>query len=795
MPRAPLVALVLSVLAASSSALAAPVSRTVPAGGGQDAVTVTVDVDSGELTVVVGGATSRIATKIAPDARNVKIEALDLAGGKHAVWAHVPSRTDATSYDLVQAGSTVLFQGPTGFTSGQPGSMTGETVEMATASGKPTLVHAKISESVVLCGRGRTFLSTEVLDPNKGAFVAGAADVFTAQELKAATPIVLSSHSGTTAPLVPLLVAAGTTTGEDGRALVDGEDLTPWASGARGDAALFRAPTEVPIGRLSISITKPVGAANPHVVAPRTLVLTTGRATFLLTFPEDAMLKGGGTYDVTFTEPIKASCLGVVLDQAYDHGQVGAKVTLGEIRARSALELGGATLATLPPLLSPAGPTSDAALAILKRAGDRALVPLKDAWPKLDEYGRELAIDAAAAAPCGTSTPLLLDAICTNGEVARKAESALLRCHRSSNIVAAVGTSGTFACPRIPSLLALLGKEAALPALGRALGKGDVDTRSSIRQAFATAARDVPGDKIAPLLADPAVDVAARLELLRALGPRVVDVGSAAAPVLDELLGPAAPMDRRWLALGPLAELARGGNTKEGERLGGLLAKDPDWQVRARAAELANGIPAAQAALLGAIDDPQPRVREAALRTVASQKISAAGLAAQKKLDADPWTFVRLAAAQAIGAMPAAPDLDAGLATALEKEKSSPVEEAILLAIAAHHAKDALPSVRGRFTDDREDAEVRAAAARTLGALCDASSTDELVEVALHADDPLISSEGLGLTLAAIEALGAIHPKDLGSKLSSLLAADVKEGVRNATRRAVGGSGTCGGKN
>jgi len=71
----------------------------------------------------------------------------------------------------------------------------------------------------------------------------------------------------------------------------------------------------------------------------------------------------------------------------------------------------------------------------------------------------------------------------------------------------------------------------------------------------------------------------------------------------------------------------------------------------------------------------------------------------------------------------------------------------------------------------------------------------ELVEVALHADDPLISSEGLGLTLAAIEALGAIHPKDLGSKLSSLLAADVKEGVRNATRRAVGGSGTCGGKN
>lgn len=796
-------------MAAAAPARAADVTRSVPEGGGLDALVASVNPDSGEITTVnctkapcgaSNSITARIATRLTPDPRGIKLEVLDLAGGKRALWVHVPAKNEPIAFDLLQAGADVIFQGQTGFTRGQPGSMTGETLEMADVGGKRQLVRARISESFVLCGRGRTFLGPQVLDPGKLAFVPAAVDVITAQEAKVATPIVLSSHSGTiAAPLAPLLVAVdSTSSGADPRALLDGDDATAWtdtgATSGRGEIVLFRSPIEVPIGRISITITKPAATATkgtlPPAVAPKTMFLTTGTKNYALTFPEDAMLKGGATYDVALPEPIKSSCIGLVLDQPYDHGQAGVHVTLGEVRAYSALELGGATLATIAPMLSAGGATSDAALAILKRAGDRALVPLGDAWPKLDEYGRELAIDAAAAAPCGASTPLLLQGLCSTPETSRKAESALARCNRSAMIVNAVHEDKALACPKIAGMLALLGREAALKPLTLQLGKGDAEARTSTRQAWATAAREVPGDRLAPFLKEPSLDADRKLELLRALGPRVVELRAEATAALDEILAPGAPLARRWLAVGPLSELAKA-NTKEVERFVAMLTTDPAWPVRARAAELALGVASAQAALVLAVDDPEPRVREAALRTLGAQKTSAAGTVIAKRLDADPWTFVRLAAAQAIGAMPASAELDARLGAALSKEKSSPVEEAILTALAAHRARGALPAVRERFDDDREDASVRAAAARTLGALCDATYVDELTEIALHASDPMVNSEGLALTLAAIDALGAIHPKDVASRLKSLDDASVKDAVRATVKRAVAGPGTC----
>ncbi len=785
------------------SAVAADVSRSLPEGGGFDALSVAVDVATGEIRTTSctkapctsTGVSATIPTRLEVDPRNLKIEALDLGPSRRALWVHVPSKKDPIAYDLVQIGARVLFQGATGFTSGQPGSMTGRTVEMVEVGGKRQLVVADISESFVLCGRGRTYLSAKALDPASLEFTPVVVDVLSSTEQKQATPLVLSAHAGAvTAPLAPLFVSAGTTSREDGRALVDGDDKTVWSADGtgRGEIALFRAPIEVPISRLTLTITKPAAApgAAPSA-APRTLFLTTGAKNWALTLPEDALLKGGASYDVNLPEPIKSSCVGLVFDQAYDRGQPKARLALGEVRAYSALEVGGATLETLAPMLSAGGATSDTALAILKRAGEKALVPLGDAWAKLDEFGRELAIDAAAAAPCGTSTPLLLQGLCSTPETARKAESALARCNRASMIVNSVHSDKALACPKIANMLALLGREAALVPLTAQLGKGDLETRNATRQAWAMAAREVPGERLAPLLDQPSLDADRRLEILRALGPRVVELSAEASAALDGIVTTDAPFARRWLAVGPVAELARGGSAKDQSRFVMLLSKDRDWPVRARAAELAQGIASAQAALVLALDDSEPRVREAALHTIAVQKTASASPIAAKRLDSDPWTFVRLAAAQALGAMPAGRDVDESLGTALKKEKSSPVEEAILDALAAHKARGALESVRERFDDDREDASVRTAAARTLGALCDAEWVSALTKVALHADDPLINSEGLALTLASIEALGAIHPKDVASRLKPLDADGVKDAVRATVRRAIANPGTC----
>lgn len=790
---------------APRTAAAADVSRSLPEGGGFDALTVSVDVATGDIKTVTcpkgpcgastTSVTATIQTHVDVDPRNLKIEAFDLGPSRRALWVHVPSKKEPMAYDLLQAGARIIYQGPTGFVKGQPGSMTGQTLEMVDVGGKRQLVSADVSESFVLCGRGRTYLAPQVLDPATLDFTPTTVDVLSATEQKAATPIVLAAHAGAVpAPLAPLLVSAGTTAREDGRALVDADDKTTWTATAngRGEIALFRAPIEVPIARFTITIAKPAAAPGAApLVAPKTLFLTTGARNYALTFPEDAMLKGGASYDVNLPEPIKTSCLGLVFDQAYDRGQAKARLTVAEVRAYSALEVGGATLATLAPMLSAGGATSDAALAILKRAGQNALVPLGDAWPKLDEYGRELAIDAAAAAPCGTSTPLLLQGLCSTPETARKAESALARCNRASMIVNAVRSDRTLACPKIASMLALLGREAALLPLTQQLGRGDAETRVATRQAWATAAREVPGDRLAPMLKEPSLDADRRLEILRALGPRVAELAAEASAALDEILVPDAPFARRWLAVGPVAELARAGSSKDQTRLVALLTKDPDWPVRARAAEASQGIASAQAALLLAADDREPRVREAALHTITAQRSANAAPIAERQLAGDPWTFVRLAAAQALGAMPPGTELDGALGSALEKEKSSPVEEAILDALAAHKARGALKAVRARFDDDREDAVVRTAAARTLGALCDADWVDELTKVALHADDPLVNSEGLALTLAAIEALGAIHPKDVASRLKPLDADGVKEAVRATVKRAIANPGSC----
>jgi hypothetical protein len=274
----------------------AETSRTVPEGGGFDALSVSVDA-AGEITVNncakapctgAGSITSYIHSKVTNDPRAVKMEVLDLGGAKRALWVHVPSNKDASAFDLLQAGARVLFQGSTGFTKGQPGSMTGQTLEMTEVGGKRQLVLADISESFVLCGRGRTYLGAKVLDYASLEFVPAAVDVLTPTEQKSSTPIVLSSHSGTTAnPLAPLLVSSGTTSSADGRTLVDGDDKTSWtSSGAgsgRGEIALFRAPIEVPIGRLTITITKPVAPAAG--AAPKTMYLTTGAKNYTLTFP------------------------------------------------------------------------------------------------------------------------------------------------------------------------------------------------------------------------------------------------------------------------------------------------------------------------------------------------------------------------------------------------------------------------------------------------------------------------------------------------------------------------------
>ena len=465
---------------------------------------------------------------------------------------------------------------------------------------------------------------------------------------------------------------------------------------------------------------------------------------------------------------------------------------MADAGAYSELETPGATLATVAASLGAGGPRADAAAGILKRVGDLALVPLTDAWPKLDAPGRALAIDIAATGTCGQSTPLLLSGLCdASAEVSRKAESTLVRCNRAARIVDAVRDPKVMACPKATEMLALLGREGALRPLAMQLGKGDKEARAATRQAFATAARGAPADHLTIALVDEALNDDARLEMLRALGPRVTEVAAEATKILDRLAARGDEFATRYLSLGPVAALAAAGNRVEIERLSALLSKDKEWPIRARAAELAIGVPGVQAALLQALDDENPRVREAALRAVAAQKVSAAAVGVQRKLEGDPWPFVRVAAADALGAMPPAVDVDRGLGTALKADTSSPVRVAILAALAVHRARAMVDAVRERVDDEREDPDVRVAAAHALGSMCDAKTLDRLTELARAAADPMVDQDTLALGLAAVDALGAMHPADLAARLSKLRGEGVRDAVKAAALRALAMTPAC----
>jgi HEAT repeat protein len=282
-----------------------------------------------------------------------------------------------------------------------------------------------------------------------------------------------------------------------------------------------------------------------------------------------------------------------------------------------------------------------------------------------------------------------------------------------------------------------------------------------------------------------------RLEMLRAIAPRLPEMQPAAIAVLDSMLVPNVDMATRYLALEPLSALAQSGDRVAQARVGAMLARDPAWPVRAHAAELARDLPAVETELLAAIDDAEPRVRLAALETTAALRVSPAAVLVEKRLASDAWTFVRVAAARALGAMPAGRDIDKALADALGTDAAPQVRSATIGALAAHQARLYAEVVRKRLDDAEELPEVRIAAARALGAMCDPRELGHLTELALAAADPMASGEDLTLGLAALAALGDIHPADLASRISKLRDKSVRDAVRAAAEHAIASSSKC----
>jgi hypothetical protein len=676
---------------------------------------------------------------------------IPIGDGKKVV--HVKIEQAGATWEAIVAGGAndPLFAGLTGFTQGEEGERSGHVVLITDrdAESKFVLI-GDVREDTRICGQAMTPLSVRGLDPRTMTFRGASMHRIDKKERDAATAITAAATTAKP-PLARLLSGSGASSGK-APAITDGQASTAWTAERPGDGhgefVTMRAPIETPLHSLLITT---------HGDGPKTLFVATEKALFRVSLPD-----AKGTQEVTFPQPIATSCVSIVLDEAYGDGVP----PIDEVEARTKFDVDGASLDDVVKELS--GARAEEAAAVLRRGGDKALAAVTTAWPKLDGKARSFAVDVASSTgTCnGPAMELLTTALAdADREVRRRSLGRIERCGKNAagSLIVAVQSPDEPRRAASAGLLAAIAPKIAFDPLVSVLGQGKAETRHAVRAALGKAAAIAPADELRLALAS----TKAPLELLRALGTKALEIKPEAEAALNAILAGTPDFATRYLAVEPLGAIA------DHERLSAMAKSDPEWPVRMHAVEmLGTGAPASAAS------DPEPRVREAALRSLAAPAPAA--------LAHDEWPFVRVAAAEGMGTRHEHPE---ALAAALA-DPNAKVRAAAVRALGAANARQYGEKLRERLDDQKEDTEVRALSARTLGELCIASAADKLTRLAILAAHPVDEAdERLGM--AALDGLAALHPADIEKRLAPLRVKGSKTLLTRAADRAVTEPGTC----
>jgi hypothetical protein len=154
------------------------------------------------------------------------------------------------------------------------------------------------------------------------------------------------------------------------------------------------------------------------------------------------------------------------------------------------------------------------------------------------------------------------------------------------------------------------------------------------------------------------------------------------------------------------------------------------------------------------------------------------------------WPFVKAQAVGVLAHAPASHSVDEALAGAL-RDPSIRVRGAAVVALGERRAASYGDAVRARLDDPREDPDVRAAAAETLGALCYEPATDRLTRLALLLGQPGLNDEEQRIALGALIGLAALKPDDLRQRLVPLTSVRAPPPVRAAAQRALAARSPC----
>jgi len=755
------------------------------AGGGQQALSVlSVKGDVQVAACAAAPCNAGAATLNVPASlrgKPVRAEVVPLGAGRRAVVITIASGAD-TFQAVVAApltGTTpkILFAGLVGLLNGQEGTRSGPMVQVseAAADGSKRVLVGEQNEAASLCGRP-TILAPQLLTPNDLELHAAKVQRLSVKERDAARQVKatrLPDAEPSHAARSVLSALAATSAIGAPQALTDGDAETTWSENVGGDgkgeAVILHAPPELPISGLELTI-RPKLKSMPDGAAPESLFIVGPRDVVQVTLPEDAWQSPGARYHVALEPPLQSSCLALVLDTAFTQSK-SAQVTVAELSVLS--ELSESRLPELVATLAGGGQRAEAVKSLLVAGGPAAQTAVAQAFPTLDEGGKRVALEILDQAPCEVSAPVYVTALTDKVEAqARHAQSRLSRCGAAggealAQALAKVDKTDKRLMPLLVAQLTVIDPARAVRAFLPLMDEKTVLRRRLLRSALAQAARsDAAKPTIRAALADPQTPPAALIDLLRALGDQAPRFLPEADQALKRLAVNEKSFRSSYLLLGPTAALSSDSpEAQQGFRQ--ALLDDHEPHVRAAALGLIKDPQRYQSELLGALTAHEVRVREAAVQALATPAAAFSSRALTERLSDDQWPLVRAAAADALARQPASGEADDKLGKALTDEAPL-VRARSIRALGDRNVRKASSRIRDRLIDAEEWPEVRAEAARALGALCDQESVDELGAFAKKLTDPMASPDAQLIATASVLSLGRLAPGNLQQLLAPL---------------------------
>ncbi len=821
--RPPLLSSVVAALALAALGVALPVRAEglaplqVPAGAGQQALGVAVDASGVRARACAAspcdlGAAAPLPFGEGFGARvaEATLRRVEVGAGRFAAVVSVPGRERGARWVSViaaplrsEAGDArVIFHDRASFAD-EEGSPESNVVRLAgEGAGAQLMVGARHAE-LTLCGRP-AMAAPRVLDPSDLALKHVRSQQLDRAERERAPRVRARKRAGgAPAPLGRVLagVAASGGAGSAG-ALTDGDADTGWseARGAdgRGEFVVLRAPAELALTGLVLQ-PRPKQRAVERGAAPRRLwAAADGGRLWQIELPDDAWDEPGAAYEVPLDPPVRTSCLALVLEEggAPKGAKAGADVaiTLSEVGART--EFDGATdLAGLVDLLQGEPARAKAASALLAGAGPEAVRLLAGRYDALDAPARALALGVFEGAPCADAAPAFARALAARDEnESSRARRRLEGCRREAGPALAEAASDPAHPARVASaqLLASLDPARAVAALGRRGPDASERERRGLRDALARALRSPRSFEAgANLLDDASLPAERAFELAREAGPSLAApaLRAPASRALARVAPPGAPFADRFRALAPASVLARERDASAAARLARELG-DADGRLRGEAARVSGGVEGLGPRLLALAGDPAPRVRQALGPALAPLR-DAGAEAALARLAADPWTFVRASAYDALAGRPPGARADRALVDALEAERVPEARVRVVDALVRRRVAAAAPKLWGLAEDDAAPLEVRARAVEALGELCHRPSTEGLVGLARRGFSPGADATAVGLGRAAVASLGRLNPRGLPALAASLRAAKPPAPLARALAEALEGPARC----